>query len=639
MIKATLLSTAAVLTALTVVGLCGCGQETADTTTSSIEATTDATTSAMTVATTEATTFATVSTTDEKTTATDVAVTTEAQTVATTEATTVVYTQCTISVSGGTVSGYCDGKPVNGVTVGLFDIGSKITVTADDPDGTFIRWVDTTGAVVSEEKSFTLRITGGRTFIAEHSHEISEGLAFEVSADGSYAMVTGRGTWQGTVLNVPETYRGVPVIAIAANAFSADTRLTYVIGSGCLVQIFDKAFMNCRSLTDVRLSVNHEHIGKSAFEGCDSLVSVLTLENEDTTAYTEFEQTIKKAVMGKGKIVNERAFCNCTSLVGINVPQNVARIAYMAFAQCKSLRNITFPSTLTELGASAFSGCSSLTKLVVPTGIPEIADSTFSGCTSLSSLNLPEGIDRLGIRALADCSSLTTVALPYSLTTIDEAAFLSCTSLTQVYLRKNITSIATRAFEHCESLTAIAIPSGVKRIENYTFYCCYKMAHVTIPASVTYIGTNVFENCYGFATFSWPSQLTYINSGMFAGCKGLKTITIPKTVTEICDRAFAGSGLEEVTLPRGIVALDKNDKTKAEGTFANCTNLKTVNIPNTITDIGDSTFRGCTALELIVYSGTKGQWNGVVVKKGSDWATGASTFVLRCADGDIIVNG
>ena len=89
----------------------------------------------------------------------------------------------------------------------------------------------------------------------------------------------------------------------------------------------------------------------------------------------------------------------------------------------------------------------------------------------------------------------------------------------------------------------------------------------------------------------FPEGITTISR--IRDCPKLKTINIPDSITEINGSAFSGcASLESVTLPKNITKID-------ERTFLNCTSLKGITIPDGVTEIGTSAFSGCTSLKSI----------------------------------------
>ena len=91
--------------------------------------------------------------------------------------------------------------------------------------------------------------------------------------------------------------------------------------------------------------------------------------------------------------------------------------------------------------------------------------------------------------------------------------------------------------------------------------------------------------------------LQKIGYGAFMGCTELESITIPSTVTEIDILAFHDcSNLEEVTLNEGLQKI-------GEAAFYKCTSLEDVALPSTVTEIDDDAFFGCSNLREVELNG------------------------------------
>lgn len=85
-----------------------------------------------------------------------------------------------------------------------------------------------------------------------------------------------------------------------------------------------------------------------------------------------------------------------------------------------------------------------------------------------------------------------------------------------------------------------------------------------------------------------------IGKSAFQDCTTLKSITLPKTLTYIEEFAFANcTGIESITIPASVTYIGK-------GAFHGCTSLKEVIFEGGDLELIDSyAFNGCTALEKI----------------------------------------
>ena len=92
-----------------------------------------------------------------------------------------------------------------------------------------------------------------------------------------------------------------------------------------------------------------------------------------------------------------------------------------------------------------------------------------------------------------------------------------------------------------------------------------------------------------------PDSVTAIGEGAFSNLEGLRTIIIPSTVKRIEKNAFKNN----TTLERVIIQEKDGEGVEYIGGYAfdGCSNLQTINLPDTITTIEGSCFRNCTKLD------------------------------------------
>ena len=343
------------------------------------------------------------------------------------------------------------------------------------------------------------------------------------------------------------------------------------------------------------------------------------------------------------------AFCNCTKLTSLTIPNSVTSIGGYAFAYCTGLTSITIPNSVTWIGGYAFKRTPWLenqsgliyigsvlyayrgempenTSIVIKDGVTSIGQYAFDTATRLSSITIPNSVTRIGEGAFGGCRGLTSVTIPNSVTTIGRSAFSGCTRLTSVTIGNSVTSIEDATFHDCSGLTSVTIPNSVTSIGEAAFAGCTGLTSVTIGNSVTNIGESVFYDCTGLTsiivessnrvydsrnncnaiietatntliqgckTTIIPNSVTSIRGWAFEGCTGLISVTIGNSVTSIGTNAFYGcTNLTSITIPNSVTSIGIN-------AFNGCTNLTSITIPNSVTSIESDAFYGCTGLTSI----------------------------------------
>lgn len=97
------------------------------------------------------------------------------------------------------------------------------------------------------------------------------------------------------------------------------------------------------------------------------------------------------------------------SVTYMNKAYTVTRIYYAAFCACSNLTAVTIPQSVTTIGADAFKSCTSLGVVNLTKGLKKIESGAFQYCSRLNYIILPEGITDIGSKSFAGCSSLTSI--------------------------------------------------------------------------------------------------------------------------------------------------------------------------------------------------------------------------------------
>jgi hypothetical protein len=197
------------------------------------------------------------------------------------------------------------------------------------------------------------------------------------------------------------TYEYLSSTTVAITGFSGSDEphlvtIPAVIEDRQVVAIADQAFYANSNISDIKCEAQLTSVGNYAFAYCEALKTV------------ELPASVK--TVGKG------SFYNCSALTSCVLPEGVTTIDNYAFAGCAALPSITFPSTLTTIGEYTFANCTALTAIVIPEGATTVGAQAFYNCTAVEALNLPASLTEIGewafnpiVRDLPD-EAITVVA-------------------------------------------------------------------------------------------------------------------------------------------------------------------------------------------------------------------------------------
>lgn len=276
--------------------------------------------------------------------------------------------------------------------------------------------------------------------------------------------------------------------------------------------------------------------------------------------------------------IGESVFEARTLLTGVTIGGNVETIGDSAFLGCTALAYVKFTPGENDLtiGESAFSGCVGLRSVELPTRTVELGVSSFYGCTALQELDIPEGVLRIGEKAFARNTQLRRVSLPATLESIGD-----------------IDAEEFDVFDDCYALAEITVGAGSE--------------HFEVKDDVLYGKEDgkIFELIFaprqsdgdnGSVRVPQTSGLTVRGKAFYANIN-ITTIHFPLILEggtlEIEPRAFSEcAGLRSVDLPNGLTAI-------GEEVFYNCYALERIEIPNTVSSIAINAFYRCTSLKSV----------------------------------------
>ena len=189
------------------------------------------------------------------------------------------------------------------------------------------------------------------------------------------------------------------------------------------------------------------------------------------------------------------------------------------------------------------------------------------------------------------------VVLPrfYNFRKVDGVAaqgFVNNQYVESVTMNENYVYIGQYAFQNCKNLKYFDAPS-LRVIDAYGFAYCDGLEEVELPESCVYIGAYAFVNCKNLTNITISDECTVIGQSAFQNDEKLLLNKVPAKVETIGDDAFSGcKGFTgKVVLPDTLTALGK--------TAFGYTSITSINIPKSVTTLGDSPFIGMFELEEI----------------------------------------
>ena len=298
--------------------------------------------------------------------------------------------------------------------------------------------------------------------------------------------------------------------------------------------------------------------------------------------------------------IGDHAFCYCSGLTSISIPNSVTSIGRSAFSDCSGLTSITIPNSVTNIGGSAFSYCSNLASVMIncsPDYPPNYDKNIFGECTALKSATFDCEIVKPILRG---CTSLESVVMTEKVKTIDDSAFDNCNGLGSIDIPQTVTSIGEYAFYGCSGLTSIVVKCS-PTTKGDIFVLCNNLKEVTFDCDKV---TSLIRNCSFVEKVTLSEKVKDIKEGAFSGCSGLTSISVESGNTKFdsrdnCNAIIETSsnilvaGCKNTIFPNSVTSIGRS-------AFSGCSGLTSITIPNSVTSIGEMAFFGCSGLNSII---------------------------------------
>lgn len=296
---------------------------------------------------------------------------------------------------------------------------------------------------------------------------------------------------------IPLTLDGYPVTTIESYSFDDCVGVTSVTIHEGITNISEDIFRKCPNLTSIIVASENPKYSSDQYGVLFNKNKTKLIQYPLGNARTSY--TIPDSV----KDIAYRAFCNCTNLTDIKIPDGVATIggeafyntgfynnsknwengvlyngkhlidtketigevyvikngtlivADYAFSYSQNLMSVTFPDSVTAIGRSSFIGCDNLEKMEMGNGVKNIGEFAFAYCDKLVNARIGNGVTLIDDKAFSECKALECVTISDSVETIGLWAFDDCTSLKKVVIGKGVKKIAASAFVDCANITDV----------------------------------------------------------------------------------------------------------------------------------------------------------------------------------------
>lgn len=282
----------------------------------------------------------------------------------------------------------------------------------------------------------------------------------------------------------------------------------------------------------------------------------------------------------------------------------VTRIHRSAFAYNSTITSVTLPAKLKYIDNYAFSQCTNLEEVK---GFPEKLDymghAVFNNTKWMSNLKdtAPEGFYLAGGWVIGYVGEIPeTLIFPENTIGICDNFAIRINYTTYSYvknivLNEGLKYINYDAFEYFLGLTEVNLPASLEVIENEAFDCCANIKQYTVAA-----GNNYFSAVDGILYNKEQTKLILYPCG-----KTDTEVVVGNNVTELAEYAFYGAYyIKSLTIPEGITEIPSQ-------AIRAMNLLETVILPSTVNYFGFGIFVQCSNLKsIILYAEETPEYSG-----------------------------
>ena len=449
-------------------------------------------------------------------------------------------------------------------------------------------------------------------------------------------------------MNLPATVK-----SIGDQAFYNDSTIAVVTMREGLETIGNEVFWNNSGVRSFVIPGTVQTIGTNSFYGCTN-TSTLRFKDGDGILAIDTKKTRSRKIDDMLSNISssydrERYedrkydyFYDCpikTLYLGRNLKYDYSG----SVSIYKKVGDRTWNS---ETRASApFVNSTTLARVTVGPKVTFVYNHLCDGCSNLTNVVLGNALQDINDYAFANCVKLQNISYPASLATIDNYAFANCQVLASTSFQEasnHELKINNASFKDCVALPEVNFPGQLSLLGNNTYQGCTALKDVVFNKNDQYkptltIGDYTFAQCSLINTLSFPGRLTSIGNYTFSDCTYLtnltfedsnEAVTLGSGATGETDRRymlplFGNSNLTSLYIGRNVDYTADKDysyspfynqqfltdvRFSQAGTVTYCkdyllykvNNCESLILPESLTTIGNWTFRGMSKLGGIV---------------------------------------
>lgn len=441
-------------------------------------------------------------------------------------------------------------------------------------------------------------------------------------------------------MRVPATAK-----SIGDEAFYNDYTLAVVSMKEGLETIGERVFYNNRGILEFSIPGTVTSIGQNSFYGCTN-TSVMSFEDGEgvLTIDTKNTRCAKiDALTNNGSYQDRKNdyFYDCPIellYLGRDLKYNYSDDSYIydlvdgkwkevyrasaPFVNSTTLEEVQIGPKVTFVYNHLCDNCDKLTSMSFPVGIQTIGGYAFKGCDKLASITFEESSDHslsIETAAFKSCVALEDITYPGQLSVLGSSAYQGCENLKSVIFNKNkqyqpALSIGDYTFAKCPLITELSFPGRLTSIGSFTFASCISLSNVSFEDSNTAVKL-------GYGASSLENSLKYDEKLPLFGNSNLTSLYIGRNIDYetveakgyspfykqqfLTDIRFSQAGTvtyckdyllykvnncESLILPESLTSI-------GNWTFRGMSKLGRIVIPNAVTTIGEYTFADDSALE------------------------------------------